>query len=391
MELGVETGFRSYSSPFDYSCSSESPGMSSFGTSSSGSRLFQLSPDMLSSIWTSETKDLHTAKPTTGNSPSTTETTPKETLVSSSPPSSAGGIDSEEKSIQYPQNNNNSHSGSGTGRESSSPLSGSTGTTSSSSASSSLEISALELGNSLFGDSVWSSKGSFNDLGTFGSNDEEKRYLAEGFKNYLKPPASAPGSGGWGSFWSDLSPSLSPTNSETNLQHFGSPALHNPFSTWNAATVNRRSAPPNSSPFSSGSISPISRKQLSPGAPAMGSASPNNVQQQHYRQHYQQQHYRQYRRSASHPVNAHAGNQHHPSNNHHGPSPNGQMGMVGGYNLDSGASMYNTQNQDNVFATGGWNMEAATNGYHQVGYYIICRKLTIFGTHISWSNFLMTA
>ncbi|XP_055337513.1 cytoplasmic polyadenylation element-binding protein 4-like [Paramacrobiotus metropolitanus] len=429
MELGVETAFRSYGSPFDYSCSSESPALSSYctdrstGMSSPGSRLFQLSPDMLSSIWSSESKDITSASEALALANSAVnENSPKDSL---SPPvvvptgsAAAAAADKEEKSMSFPANTN-SQSGtmassggaaatSATGRESSSPLSGAGSTgTASSSASSSLEISGLELGNSLFGDSVWSSKGSFNDVGSFGSNDEEKRFLEQGSgKSYLKPPGSAPGSAGWGSFWSDLSPSLSPSNSESNLQHFGSPhGLANPFTTWNnvAPLSNRRSAPPNActSPFSSGSVSPISRKQLSPGSSMAGPASVTlhqhsgmTQQQAHYRQvqsagypvntgcsanngaysgHINSNHRAQYRRSASHPANGHVQNLGHNSHHHHHHVP-GTMGGDYINGIDSlGASFYDTiahnhtTNGDTAnFSLSGWNMDPApTTGYNQ--------------------------
>ncbi|GAU92908.1 hypothetical protein RvY_04926 [Ramazzottius varieornatus] len=397
--MDVDTTFRNYSSssPFDFTCASEY---------STASHLLELSPEiMAASLWSDSKENSHTTNGS--NSLQSMGENLKESSVtaaaphSPTPPSSAGDIN-EEKSMAVSASGSTT-SGAGTGRESSSPHSGSIGATSTSSVSSSLETSGLEFGTRFFGDSVWSSgsKGSFTELGCFGSTEEERRFLQDSTKgNHLKPPGSA--SSTWASpFMSDLSPSLSPSNSETNLAHFiGSP---NPFSTWgnvsatSTTSANRRSAPSNSSAFSSGSVSPINRKQLSPSAfaasstntsatmadTAMNATSGLCCQQHggsslhnHYYRHpansssatnYQQQHrqHQAYRRSASHPVNGHLHHRHN-ANNHQQPSSAHTMGTF----ID-GSTTYNgfyTPPPNDANYCCGWNMDSATtlNGYDQM-------------------------
>ncbi|OQV25020.1 putative RNA-binding protein orb2 [Hypsibius exemplaris] len=365
--MDVEAAFRPFSSPFDFaynnSAGTESPLYSSSSSSSStgsgSSRLLEFIPDtptslqqQHSSIWSSPD-----SKEANHHNNSQTDTT-----VASPGLPDLDTTTTHEKSMTT--------TAAGTGRESSSPPTSAAVSVSSSLENGSGGASSLTDKASLFGcDSVWSSSGkagSFTDLGSFGSTEEERRYLADGAngKTFLRPPGSSSGAmtttgsnssssnvGTWGSFWSDLSPSLSPSNSESNLhQHFGSPTVGatnpsvtssvvvpsasvNPFATWNQTatvatnSVNRtRSGPVNGhhgngtgSPFSSGSVSPINGLR---GGVAGKPLSPNLSMPAPPHNHHQQQPYRTaYNTMNGGPTNGQ------PSS-HHGMMMNGSNGFV---------------------------------------------------------------
>ena len=425
--MDVETTFHApYSSPFEfggYPSSGPSHGTQSpystainggAGSARPGSRLLEFTPDTHSSIWSAESKEANHEAPGKDAGAAGTTAAAAAALLSASllSPSSASPAAATGSTGDMMKETEKSMAASpvatgaplNAGRDSSSPPNSAGGSLGTCSVASSLDTGSGGLGDlsgnaSLFGDSVWSStsKGSFHELGSFGSTEEERRFLMENKgAGFLKPPpvtgnGSTPGSntsssagGTWGSFWSDLSPSLSPSNSESNLQqHFGSPVnanaiqpqSGNPFSTWNPNGVSSRRSGPQS-PFSSGSASPISRKQqLSP--PGIGlypqqqpqqfragyNGNHNGINQQQqpnggFSNQHAMRHHQQYRRSVSHPNNGHL--LHHNNNNnnsnhhHHHHHPAGQNHFYGQMN-GSNNGFDGTGVTSNGFYGGGHN------------------------------------